>query len=98
MRQAAARTRNVLAKQRLEAGMGVIFVRRGKSATHRDCLAGAREGYRVLEVEVRDVTPGRVKTRAMQGLVIACDARALDYVQACLVEMGEKLDGEVVVT
>lgn len=52
----------------------------------------------MLEVRVMDVTPGCAKVQAMQGLLVACDARALERVRACLVEMGEKLDGEVVVT
>jgi hypothetical protein len=57
------------------------------------------KGFRVLHVEVWDVTPGKgPKREAMAGLVIACDGRGLSKVRAALTEMGEALDGVVLVT
>lgn len=60
---------------------------------------GQRSGYRVLNVEITDVTPGEPeRTKVCETLRIACDARAVSYVRAKLLEMGEALDGVVLET
>lgn len=60
-------------------------------------------GYRVLAIEVWDVTPtrgkgARVKAKACESLRVCCDAGSVEYVRAKLLEMGEALDGAVIVT
>lgn len=50
-------------------------------------------------VRIYDETPGAARTvAATESLQIACDARGLSYVRAKLIEMGEALDGAVIVT
>lgn len=93
LRQAQARLgREVLARG-LVQGQDAIFsaVRRFKGTVG--------EGYRVMELDLVERTPGfRRKRVVLYGLRVCCDARAVELVKKEMLEMGKRLDGLVVVT
>lgn len=88
----------VIGQRVLQPGATPIFVAvEGKPPETRP------EGFRVLRVTVRDVTPTRGKGRqvralACESLAVCCDGAGVEYVRAKLLEMAEALDGVVVVT
>lgn len=102
MNQVAGRKRASLVRRALEHDASTVFVRVSEREKGR-----ARDvplGPRVYRVEVMDVTPTAHSRKpqpqhvACESLVIACDAAGLEYVRAKLLEMGEALDGVVLVT
>ena len=99
IRQVEARSNRLSVKRALEAGEHSIYVRLADGGR----VHSVPIGYRVLRVEVRDVTPGvngrpTKGPRVCEALEIACDAQSVDYVRAQLLEMGARLDGVVLVT
>ena len=99
MQQAAGRLYKRTVAKRLVAGDNPVYVRLDRRGIRKKEPAG----YRVLQVEVRDVTPGASGRptkgpRVCEALEIACDAQSVDYVRAQLLEMGARLDGVVLVT
>lgn len=102
LRQAGQRIRRAIVRRPLTLGATPIFIR--VEADGQKDRRRARTGYRVLRVQVVDVTPGPMRrdqgprALACESLVIACEAAGVEMVRAKLLEMGEALDGVVLVT
>ena len=80
----------------LDQGAEAIFV-----AVQTGCESELSVGYRTLRVVVMEETLNGHKVyqrRVCEELRIACSLEGVQLVRRALLEMGEKLDGAVVVT
>lgn len=102
LRQVRQRIRQSIARRIFEPGEEAIYVR-VETDEQRGRKVLPRRGYRVLQVQVWDVTRERGKGATLPAMVceslrVCCSAAGVQYVRAKLLEMGEALDGAVIVT
>jgi hypothetical protein len=82
----------------IDADVSPIFVSVG--TIERD----TPPGYRVFQVQIRDVTKAAETRKPAKGVIacdflrVACSGSGLEYMKAQLFEMAERLDGVVLVT